>query len=186
MRARRGNSIRIIGGKWRSRIICFPDSADLRPTPDRVRETLFNWLGQDLTGRSCLDLYAGSGALGFEALSRGASAVTMVEQSPEACRVLQQNAALLGAEALTIECGDALEFVARAQASFDVIFLDPPFRQGVPKELWRRMPACLAEFGVIYLEAGAAFDDAPPSRFTVVRKRRAGNVHYHLIRRNEP
>jgi 16S rRNA (guanine966-N2)-methyltransferase len=188
VRATRNNFVRIIGGKWRSRIIRFPDSAELRPTPDRVRETLFNWLGQDLTGKSCLDLFAGSGALGFEALSRGASSVTMVERSPAVCRALQESAARLGAEALTIQCGDALEFLVRAPAnagSFDVIFLDPPFLKGLPQELWLRLPARLTEQGLVYLEAESEFDDASLSGFAVIRKQKAGNVHYHLIRRNE-
>ena len=90
------NQVRIIGGAWRSRLIAFPPRADLRPTPDRVRETLFNWLGQDLTGKRCLDLFAGSGALGFEAASRGAQRVVMVERDPAAWRALQANAATAG------------------------------------------------------------------------------------------
>src|SRR3989304_10082248 len=110
--SRRPNRVRIIGGLWRSRMITFPDSHGLRPTPDRVRETLFNWLGQDLTGRHCLDLYAGSGALGYEALSRGAASVTMVERAVRALRALQANAALLGARGLNLVCGAALEFLA--------------------------------------------------------------------------
>src|SRR4026208_318989 len=93
----RSNSVRIIGGEWRRRLIHFPGAADLRPTPDRVRETLFNWLGQDLTGMACLDLFAGSGALGFEALSRGAASVIMVEKDPAVLRALRDNAQKLGA-----------------------------------------------------------------------------------------
>ena len=185
MRPPRSNSVRIIGGKWRSRIIRFPDAPGLRPTPDRVRETLFNWLGQDLSGRFCLDLFAGSGALGFEALSRGASGVTMLELNPAAFRALQENATRLGAGALSIERGDALEFLLRAPARFDVIFLDPPYRQGLPQDIWARLPACLAEDGVVYLEAESRFEEVPLSRFSVVRAGRAGSVHYHLIGRNE-
>ena len=103
--------LRIIGGAWRSRRIRFPDRPGLRPTPDRVRETLFNWLGQDLTGRDCLDLYAGSGALGFEAASRGARRVVMVERDAAALRALQANRALLDAAAVAVVCADALEFL---------------------------------------------------------------------------
>ncbi len=110
MRRTRPNTVRIIGGVWRSRLIEFPDAADLRPTPDRVRETLFNWLGQDLSGMACLDLFAGSGALGFEALSRGAASVIMVEKNSAALRALRDNAQKLGATGLTVVRGDALEF----------------------------------------------------------------------------
>ncbi|HVQ62861.1 MAG TPA: 16S rRNA (guanine(966)-N(2))-methyltransferase RsmD, partial [Burkholderiales bacterium] len=109
MRRTRRNTVRIIGGQWRSRILEFPDAADLRPTPDRVRETLFNWLGQDLGGKNCLDLFAGSGALGFEALSRGAVSAVMVEKDPEVLRALRENAQKLGAKGLTVVRGDALE-----------------------------------------------------------------------------
>ena len=101
------NRVRIIGGAWRSRVIEFPPRTDLRPTPDRVRETLFNWLGQDLTGKSCLVLFAGSGALGFEAASRGAKRVVMVERDPVAVRALQANAALLAAQSVEIRRADA-------------------------------------------------------------------------------
>src|SRR3990172_9868690 len=104
------NRVRIIGGEWRSRRISFPSRGDLRPTPDRVRETLFNWLGQDLTGKACLDLFAGSGALGFEAASRGAKRVVMVEREAGALRALQTNAAMLGARTVELKRSDALEF----------------------------------------------------------------------------
>jgi 16S rRNA (guanine966-N2)-methyltransferase len=164
-------------------VIRFADAPDLRPTPDRVRETLFNWLGQDLTGWTCLDLFAGSGALGFEALSRGAERVVMVETDRDACRALRENAARLGALGLTVECADALEFVARATERFDVIFLDPPFRRGVAGEIWARLPACLADNALVYLESDARFAACHP--FAVLKHGRAGNVHYHLIGRSE-
>src|SRR5512134_216652 len=109
--SRRPNRIRIIGGLWRSRMIQFPDLPGLRPTPDRVRETLFNWLGQDLAGRHCLDLYAGSGALGFEALSRGAEKVVMVERDRRTVQSLRDNAARLGAANLEVAATDALQFL---------------------------------------------------------------------------
>ena len=150
-----------------------------------MRETLFNWLGQDLAGRSCLDLFAGAGALGFEALSRGASAVTMIERNPAAWRALRENAARLGADRLTIEQGDALQFLVRAPGRFDVIFLDPPFRQGLSADYWARLPSCLAANGVVYLEADSRMAEPPLSRFEIVREGRAGSVHYHLIGRNE-
>jgi 16S rRNA (guanine966-N2)-methyltransferase len=180
---RQRNRVRIIGGQWRSRMVLFPDLPGLRPTPDRVRETLFNWLGQDLTGMHCLDLYAGSGALGFEALSRGASSVTMVERAPRAWRALQDNAGLLGAQHLNLVCGDALEFLARVSASmsFDVIFLDPPFGEGVPEALWTRLLERLSDDGLAYLESNAMFSGHP--RLEMHKHRRAGAVHYHLLGR---
>src|SRR3954465_14494669 len=121
------NQVRIIGGEWRSRLINFEPRADLRPTPDRVRETLFNWLGQDLTGKTCLDLFAGSGALGFEAASRGAERVVMIESDPVAWRALQDNVARLKASAVELKRGDALEFLRADDGCYAVLFLDPPF-----------------------------------------------------------
>jgi 16S rRNA (guanine966-N2)-methyltransferase len=181
--ARRPNRVRIIGGVWRSRMIPFPDLPGLRPTPDRVRETLFNWLGQDLTGRHCLDLYAGSGALGFEALSRGAASVTMVERAARAWRGLRDNAALLGARGLNIVCGDALEFLAHTPVSpgFDVVFLDPPFGEGIAEELWPRLLERLSDKGVVYLECDAMYAGHP--RFEMLKHGHAGAVHYHLLGR---
>jgi len=180
---RRANRVRIIGGSSRSRVITFPDVPGLRPTPDRVRETLFNWLGHDLTGRRCLDLFAGSGALGFEALSRGAASVTMVERSPRAWRALRDNAALLGASGLNLMRGDALEFLAHnpGAAEFDLIFLDPPFGKGFPEGSWPRLLDLLSEEGLIYLESSAAFAGHP--RLELLKHGHAGAVHYHLLGR---
>ena len=178
---RRANRVRIIGGLWRSRVIRFPDLPGLRPTPDCVRETLFNWLGQELSGRHCLDLYAGSGALGFEAASRGAASVTMVERDPRVFRALRESAALLGARGLNIIRGNALEFLARASSRFDVVFLDPPFGEGVPGALWARLLERLSGGGVVYLESSAPFQGHP--RFTLLKHGRAGAVHYHLLGR---
>ena len=125
------NEVRIIGGTWRSRKIRFPVAPGLRPTPDRVRETLFNWLGQDLEGLVCLNLYAGSGVLGFEAASRGATRVVQVERNPEACLALKQNCGLLDAETVQIVQMDVSRFLAGSSERFDVVFLDPPFQQGL-------------------------------------------------------
>jgi 16S rRNA (guanine966-N2)-methyltransferase len=181
--SRRPNRVRIIGGVWRSRTIPFPDLPGLRPTPDRVRETLFNWLGQDLTGKCCVDLFAGSGALGFEALSRGAASVTMVERAPRACRALQDNAALLGARDLNVVCGDALEFLAGVPVStrFDVVFLDPPFGTGIPDGLWPRVIERLSGEGLVYLESDAEFAGHP--QLEILKYGHAGAVHYHLLGR---
>ena len=175
--------MRIVGGTWRSRVISFPDIPGLRPTPDRIRETLFNWLGQDLTGRHCLDLFAGSGALGFEALSRGAASVTMVERAPAAWRALRDNGARLGARNLNLVRGDALEFVAGLPeaARFDVIFLDPPFQGGLPGELWPRLAGLLSEEGLIYLESDAPFAGHPC--LGLLKHGHAGAVCYHLLGR---
>jgi 16S rRNA (guanine(966)-N(2))-methyltransferase RsmD len=164
-------------------MIQFPDLPGLRPTPDRVRETLFNWLGQDLSGRHCLDLFAGSGVLGFEALSRGAASVTMVERAPRAFRALQESAALLGAQGLNLVCGDALEFLVRADRQFDVAFLDPPFGEGVPEGMWPNLLARLSGEGLVYLESDAAFE-APPG-LDMLKHGRAGAVHYHLLGRKK-
>jgi 16S rRNA (guanine(966)-N(2))-methyltransferase RsmD len=116
------NEVRIVGGQWRSRRIRFTPRSELRPTPDRVRETLFNWLGQDLTGLTCLDLFAGSGALGFEAASRGAAQVVMVERDRTAVASLDTNLKLLGARQVELIRGDALEFLRGDRRQYDVIF----------------------------------------------------------------
>lgn len=178
---KRPGHVRIIGGAWRRRRITFPETSELRPTPDRVRETLFNWLGQDLSGQRCLDLYAGSGVLGFEALSRGASHVTLVERDRAAARALKENAALLGAEGAEIICADALEFSSRIAGSerFDLIFLDPPFKSGVPPELMALLPNCLSRGGRVFLETGHPQRMEPPWRLE--KSQRAGQVHFQLL-----
>jgi 16S rRNA (guanine966-N2)-methyltransferase len=179
------NSVRIIGGQWRRQTIHFPDSEALRPTPDRVRETLFNWLGQTLDGLRCLDLFAGSGALGFEAASRGAAKVVMVEQAPKVYAVLRENAAKLrcGTQVELIRA-DALKFAPSCVGGFDVLLLDPPFKQGWLARLEPFLPRLLQADGVIYVEAEAevtAFGD-----WRTVKQGRAGQVHYHLMRRTPP
>ncbi len=179
MRRTRPNTVRIIGGVWRSRLIEFPDAADLRPTPDRVRETLFNWLGQDLSGMACLDLFAGSGALGFEALSRGAASVIMVEKNSAALRALRDNAQKLGATGLTVVRGDALEFARGARSRFDVVFVDPPYRLGMQVAALAPLRGLLAAGGRVYVEGDAALE--PPRGWAVFKRARAGNVHFHLL-----
>jgi 16S rRNA (guanine966-N2)-methyltransferase len=176
----RRNAVRIIGGAWRSRLIRFPESAELRPSPDRVRETLFNWLGQDLSGKACLDLFAGSGALGFEAASRGAAPVVLVESDGAVHAALCANARLLDAGSVHVEKADALEFLAHSRSQFDVIFLDPPFRRGVDAGLLRGVARSLTDRGVVYLESDRAFADA--AGWQILRQARAGNVHFHLLK----
>jgi len=177
------NQVRIIGGEWRSRRIGFHDHEGLRPSADRVRETLFNWLGQDLSGLGCLDLFAGSGALGFEALSRGAASVVMVEKSRSVCAALRSNADLLGAKNLLVHCVDALEFASAAAsdaaARFDLIFLDPPFRSNLLAQALTRVVPLLRPGARIYVEGAAAF--APSDGWRVLKQGRAGQVHYTLV-----
>lgn len=179
----KSNQVRIIGGEWRSRRITFPDHEGLRPSADRVRETLFNWLGQDLDGKRCLDLFAGSGALGFEALSRGAATVVMVEKSRRACAALRRNADLLAAKNLQLHCADALEFAtaaaADAAARFDVVFLDPPFESKLLGQALQRILPLLNEGARVYVESAAAF--APSGDWRILRQGRAGQVHYTLV-----
>jgi len=181
VRRTRPNTVRIIGGLWRSRILEFPDAEDLRPTPDRVRETLFNWLGRDLTGMACLDLFAGSGALGFEALSRGAASVVMIEKNPAALRALRDNARKLDATGLTVVRGDALEFVRGTRSRFDVVFVDPPYRLGMQVAALGLLRGLLAEGGRVYMEGDSAFE--APRGWAIFRRARAGNVHFHLLAR---
>jgi 16S rRNA (guanine966-N2)-methyltransferase len=176
------NSVRIIGGAWRSRTVRFAAGDDLRPTPDRVRETLFNWLGQDMNGRCCLELYAGTGVLSLEAASRGAALAVAVDRNRAAIDAIASAKALLSAAALELHVADARAFIGRETRRFDVIFLDPPFRSD-PWE-WL-LPACaerLAPGGYLYAEA--AHPIQPPSVLAAWRSDRAGQVHYHLFARS--
>lgn len=178
------NSVRIIGGQWRRRILRFPDSEGLRPTPDRVRETLFNWLGQELDGLNCLDLFAGSGALGFEAASRGAARVVMVEMGGRVHAVLKDNAELLKASAvLEIRRMDALQYLASTQEKFDLIFLDPPYHKGWIARLAPLMPGVLKADAAVYVEAEHEIEALGDWR--TVRHGKAGEVHFHLLRRSD-
>ncbi|MGA7749864.1 MAG: 16S rRNA (guanine(966)-N(2))-methyltransferase RsmD [Gallionella sp.] len=173
------NKVRIIGGSLRSRLISFPEAEGLRPTPDRVRETLFNWLGQTLYGRTCLDLFAGSGAMGFEAASRGAERVVMVELNRTVLRALQDNVKKLGCANVSIQGQDGLEFALRDAQRYDVIFLDPPYQSDYLPRLLEILPQRLSENGVVYVESGAAIDVQPP--WQVLKSGRAGQVHYQLL-----
>ena len=177
------NRVRIIGGAWRSRLIFFPPRQDLRPTPDRVRETLFNWLGQDLTGKTCLDLFAGSGALGFEAASRGARRVVMVERDPVVFRALTASRVALDAAVVELKRADALEFLRDDDGVYDVVFLDPPFKADYWPRLAPLLPRHLAPGALVYHE-GAARSVLPPA-WTVHREGRAGQVAFQLLKRAE-
>jgi 16S rRNA (guanine(966)-N(2))-methyltransferase RsmD len=158
----------------------------LRPTPDRVRESLFNWLGQDLTGRICLDLFAGSGALAFEAASRGAQQVVCVESNRHAVHAMRATIAKLDATMIEVYQRDAFAFaegLAQAQARFDVIFLDPPFHQGLASRALALTHSLLASKGVVYLESESRIsnEEAATLGLALLRNDRAGQVHYHLL-----
>jgi 16S rRNA (guanine966-N2)-methyltransferase len=190
-RVERGNKarmLRIIGGSWRGRTWRFPEG-EIRPTPDRVRETLFNWLSPHIGGARCLDLFAGSGALGLEALSRGASRVVFVEQAAAAAGELRQTLALWGGEraaAAQVHGTDANRFLAGTVEVFDVVYLDPPFAGGLLGKVAARLEAggWLAPGALIYAECPAR-DALPPlpATWSVAKSGRAGEVGYHLLRR---
>lgn len=181
------HTIRIIGGDWRRTPLPVLDLDGLRPTPDRVRETLFNWLGQRLDGQRCLDLFAGSGALGFEAASRGAARVVMVERNARAARQLRENQARLSANVIEIAEADALRLASSlAPGSFDVVFLDPPFGDGVLAHALELAAPLVAADGFLYVESGEPIELdglAPLAGWTIARRGKAGAVHYHLLRR---
>lgn len=178
---RRGprSAVRIVGGEWRSRLVEFLDRAGLRPTPDRVRETVFNWLGQRLDGKRCLDLFAGSGALGFEAASRGAREVVLVEADRASAAVLRENATRLEADAVQVVEGDGLAYAARPGTDFDVVFLDPPFDSDLLPRALAAVRTRLAPGGRIYVESPRGF--VPGEDWTVLREGRAGQVVFRMI-----
>lgn len=182
------NKVRIIGGAWRGRTLDFVDAEGLRPSPDRLRETLFNWLQQDIVGARCLDLFAGSGVLGLEALSRGATAVTALELAAPVCDTIRANRERLGATELTLLQADALTWLGArgGQQTFDLVFLDPPFASELLE------PACrlleeqpwLAPGACIYLESGFALEALSlPANWELAKSKQAGRVFYGLCRR---
>jgi len=177
------NEVRIVGGRWRGRKIRFPAAPGLRPSPDRVRETLFNWLAPVIQGARVLDLFAGSGVLGFEALSRGAAAAMLVENDRSVVRQLRDTAAALGAASAEVVEGDALAWLQQDRGPFDVVFLDPPFGTELQEAALRRLsrPGYLAPGAFVYLERPAA-DGSPalPDGWTLHRSGRAGDVGYYL------
>lgn len=173
------NTVRISAGEWRSRLLKFPDVDGLRPTPDRVRQTVFNWLGQELHGLVCLDLFAGTGVMGFEALSRGARQAVMVEKSRVAYQALMDNKLTLKAENAQIVNADALQFLANNSVLFDVVFLDPPYQQGWLDKALPALHQHLSEGGLVYVEAEYALQDSV--HWKVLKQGKAGNVFYHLL-----
>lgn len=181
--------MRIIGGEWRGRKLHFPQAAGLRPTPDRVRETLFNWLQFELAGTRCLDLFAGSGALGFEALSRGAGEVVFVERDAASARAISDMLVQLRCNRGRVERVDALAWLERGPLSpkpFDVVFLDPPYDAALLPVLAARLEdgGWLAPGAWVYLEDAAARGEPTlPPGWTLLRSKSAGDVGYHLARR---
>ncbi|MCL2308846.1 MAG: 16S rRNA (guanine(966)-N(2))-methyltransferase RsmD [Proteobacteria bacterium] len=173
------SSLRIVGGRHRSRVIRFPALPGVRPTPDRVRETLFNWLGQDLTGMTTLEPYAGSGALSLEALSRGARLGVAWDVQKAAVRALAENAALLGETGLEARCAEAGAGLRQETRGFDVIFLDPPFGDDPWSWLFEACAGRLRPGGWLYAEAGHPL--MPPKFFELFRHGRAGQVYFHLF-----
>lgn len=179
-----GNRLRIIGGQWRSRLLPFPDVEGLRPTTDRVRETLFNWLQPYLPGSQVLDVFAGSGALGLEALSREADQVTLIEKNQKAAKQLQENVRTLNANNCAIHMGDALSILTTLATTYDVIFLDPPFGQGL-------LPHCIdaieqhglcKEHGWVYIESEQDLAQLNiPKHWRLHREKKAGQVKLRLF-----
>ncbi|MHB0990899.1 MAG: 16S rRNA (guanine(966)-N(2))-methyltransferase RsmD [Burkholderiales bacterium] len=179
------NRVRIIGGRWRRRLLAFPDAEGLRPTADAVRERLFNWLGQDLDGWRCLDLFAGSGALGFEAASRGAAQVVMVESNPRVCRALRDSLNALGADNIIIECANGVELLHKdypllTAAKFDLVLLDPPFSMDIYEKLLAETSVLLNPGAFVYVEHDGRFH--LPANWETWREGRAGRAHFCLLR----
>lgn len=188
MRHKRGTGqLRIIGGQWRGRRLSFYAIDDLRPTADRVRETLFNWLQAQIPGARCLDLFAGSGALGLEALSRGAAEVVMVEQHPQAAAQIRQHLQTLGSEAGRVVQADVFAFLQEAATPFDIVFLDPPYRLDCLAQCCRLLEqgGWLKPRAYIYLE-DLSQRAAPelPDNWELLRSKKAGEVGYHLALRH--
>jgi 16S rRNA (guanine(966)-N(2))-methyltransferase RsmD len=185
-RAVQTHEVRIIGGQFKRTKLPVADKPGLRPTPDRVRETLFNWLGQDLTGWRCLDAFAGTGALGFESASRGAQEVRLVESDPALVAQLKLIQAKLAMEAVQVVRGDGVVALRQAAAgSLDVLFLDPPFDSDLFETAVHAAGLAVATTGFVYLEAPVLWHDErlQAANLQVYRHLKAGAVHAHLLKR---
>jgi len=183
------NQLRIIGGEWRSRLIVFDDAPGLRPTPGRVRETLFNWLQADIANSSCLDLFAGSGALGFEAASRGAKRVVQVENHPAACQKLRENIRALQAGQIEVVAQDVQVFLQGSGPAFDLAFLDPPFGCQMLETSYRLLETgnWLKEYAKVYVEAERELNlTGLPANWRPLKHKTAGQVAYYLFQRLAP
>jgi 16S rRNA (guanine966-N2)-methyltransferase len=179
---RAANQLRIIAGRWRGRKLSFAPAPGVRPTPDRVRETLFNWLSPGINGARCLDLFAGSGALGIEAASRGASRVVLVDNDTAVVTQLRAQLAVLQATRVEVVQANVDRWLAGQAERFDIVFLDPPFREGL-------LPGCMAALAangwlaanaVIYIEAERHYELVLPAGWELLRSKHAGQVDYHL------
>ena len=182
-------NIRIIAGRWRRRLLPVADSIGLRPTPGRVRETLFNWLQDEIEGRTCLDLFAGTGALGFEAASRGAREVVMVERKRDLARAMEKTASDLGAGSVRVFCADALTWRPASDIRFDLVFLDPPWSGPAPEEALRYLDRieAIAPRALVCIESDRkAKDFSLPADWILRRRRCAGQVRYGLFEREIP
>ena len=178
--------VRIIGGQWKRSKLPVADKPGLRPTPDRVRETLFNWLGQDLTGWSCVDVFSGTGALGFEAASRGAKQVLLIEQDGTLVTQLRKIKEQLQAATVQVQRGEGIAALKASPAgSVDLVFLDPPFDADLFEGALRTAARAVAEQGYVYLEAPSAWNDEQlaPLGLILHRHLKAGAVHAHLLQR---
>lgn len=183
------NEVRIIGGQWKRTKLPVADKPGLRPTPDRVRETLFNWLGQDLTGWRCVDAFAGTGALGLEAASRGAAHVLLVEQDPALVSQLRALQKKLEASAVSVQRANGLSVLKQLPpAGTDLVFLDPPFEAKLHETALKAAAPAISEQGWIYLEAPDAWNEArlEPFGLSLHKHLRAGAVHAHLLSRRQP
>ncbi len=183
------NQLRIIGGQWRGRKLDFADGEGLRPTMDRVRETLFNWLQGEIIGARCLDLFSGSGALGLEALSREAGKVVMIDKNPQAIQMIQKNLDLLAVKNAQLILGDAEEYLHQSSTDelFDIVFLDPPFNQQLVHTfcLQLQKSKCLAPEVTIYIEMEKKEKLAKlPLGWEIIKEKKAGQLAYYLIRNN--
>jgi 16S rRNA (guanine966-N2)-methyltransferase len=179
------NQLRIIGGRWRGRKLSFPNIEGLRPTPDRVRETVFNWLQMDIGGAHCLDLFAGSGALGFEAASRGAATVTLVDNNSQAVKQLKDNVQLLKAEGCIVENKSAQQFIANQSKQYDIVFIDPPYQADVWEDVANQLVKAhlLMDNAFIYIECPSKGDlPALPKQWHLIKDKKAGEVRYCLFR----
>lgn len=200
----KANQLRIIGGQWRGRKLSFADGEGLRPTMDRVRETLFNWLQGDIAGARCLDLFSGSGALGLEALSRYAGEVVMIDKNPQAIRMIRQNLELLAVDNARLMQMDARDFLSScsplqaqtadgsippiSQKTFDIVFLDPPFNQQLLPVFCELLDKanCLSDQATIYIEIEKKTKlPQLPDNWTIIKEKKAGQLAYYLVSVNK-
>ena len=174
--------LRIIGGQWKRHTLHFNGGADLRPTPDAIREKLFNWLAPVIEGAYCLDLFCGSGALGFEAASRGAAQVVLVDNNRQCCEEINKNCVRLGAQQIRVHCEDALEWLARSSQAFDIVFLDPPYNSDLARRSIAGLQAHqMAPGTMVYVETERRLKLTYPKHWEELRSGYAGQVSCRLF-----